>query len=92
MNPVHVPELAALLDDPVHEALEPLVDEVHLVEGNVLEVDGDGGLGVEEDAGVDVRGQRLRKLDEVLLERADRGGRQVGGQDAQGLEKMFQHI
>ena len=86
VDPVHVPELGALADQPVHEALEPVVDEVHLFDRHVLEVDGDGGLRVEQDVGVDVGGQRLGKLHEVLLERADRGGGQVGGQDAQGLK------
>ncbi len=43
--------------------------QLHLVDGDVLEVDGDGGLRVEEDVGVDVGGQRLGQLDELLLER-----------------------
>ncbi len=44
--------------------------QFHLVDGDVLEVDGDGGLRVEEDVGVDVSGQRLGQLNKLLLERA----------------------
>ena len=71
MHSVHVPKLSSFVDDALHEGLKLRVDLIHLVDGDVLEVDGDGGLGVEEDVGVDVRGQRLGQLDEVLLKRAD---------------------
>ena len=71
MYSVHVPEFVPLVHDRRHETLEPLINQVHLVDWNVLKVDGDGGLGVQQDVGVDVGGQRLGQLHEVLLEGAD---------------------
>jgi len=67
VHPLHVPELWSLVHDFMHEGLEHSINFFHFVDGDVAEVDGDGGLRVKEDVGVDVGGKRLRQLNEALL-------------------------
>ena len=71
MHSFHIPKLSAFVNDALHKCFKLCVDLIHLVDGDVLKVDGDGGLRVEQDVGVHVGGQRLGQFDKVLLERTD---------------------